>query len=60
VMVTRIDVHLTETAPGKTLVDVLYDQTALDSGASASVLERSRHGDAMAREWAEQLTTALR
>jgi hypothetical protein len=41
-------------------VDVIYDQTALDAKANASVLERARHGADMAKEWRQQVSAALK
>jgi hypothetical protein len=60
VMVTRIDIHLAEAAPGTTQVDVVYEQTALDTSANERIMETPRSRAKMAKEWKEQISTALR
>jgi hypothetical protein len=58
-IVTRIDIHVTEPDPVTTKVDVIYDQTALNSAVNASIQERTQHDDDMAKEWQQQITAAL-
>ena len=59
-IVTRIDLRLTERDPMTTQVDVIYDQTALNSSVNASIQERTQHGPDMAKEWQQQISDALK
>jgi hypothetical protein len=59
-IVTRIDIRVTERDPATTQVDVIYDQTALNSSVNASIQERTQHDQDMAKEWQQQITAALK
>ncbi len=59
-IVTRIDIRLTERDPANTQVDVIYDQTALNSAANATIQERTQHDEDMAKEWQQQIMAALK
>jgi hypothetical protein len=59
-IVTRIDIHVIARDPQTTQVDVVYDQTALNRSVNASIAERTEHDQDMAKEWQQQISTALK
>jgi hypothetical protein len=59
VMTAFIDIHLTSSGPRETLVEVVYERTALTLEANERVFEMARHDAISGPHWAEMINAVL-